>query len=483
LFLGACASGPATSAKHDSPESLFLSQFADLSTDEMISAADRALQRGDIERALMLYVQVLQVDDRADVWFKIGRAEAHLGNVEAASGAYEQVLKRDPDHAGAHEELGLKYLSARQPEAARRELATAVALDPKRWRSQNGLGLLADIRRDHAAAVYHYQAALELNPQSAVLLNNVGYSYYLAGDLARAANYFESALQVDAGYRKAIANLGLLKARQGRYRDAIGILERTMDGPQVFNDVGYVALLHGDLDSAEWLFTEALRLSPSYFQTAAQNRKLVREARDKLGDGESSDRFSEVNSSGRLHESHSLDTRRVEKDVLNVRSTGDPSAPIVGLLKSGYEVEVMRVKDGWALVSYDSGPDVSADQDTRGFAVKTPVNSLWIRPSEIDREPDGIAPLAAALGMDREALAWKLARNDPKSWNLLCYLNPGDAAAIDDLQIPGVRMLREDSSDSPGNVAPCSSDAKRKKPATGWVLARFLSVPPGSSST
>jgi Flp pilus assembly protein TadD len=483
LFLGACASGPATNAKPDSPESLFVSQFADLSTDEMIWAADQALQRGDIKQALMLYVQVLQVEDRADVWFKIGRAEAHLGHVEAASAAYEQVLKRDPDHAGAHQELGLRYLAARQPEAARRELETAVALDPKRWRSHNGLGLLADIRKDHAAAVSHYRAALELNPHSAVLLNNVGYSYYLAGDLAGAANYFEAALQVDAGYHKAIANLGLLKARQGRYRDAIRILQRTMDGPQVFNDVGYVALLHGDLDSAEWLFTEALRLSPSYFQTAAQNRKLVREARDKLGDGASSDRFSGVNSSVRLPASKSSDYRRVEKDVLNVRSNGDPSAPIIGLLKSGYEVEVMTVKDGWALVSYDSDPVVSADQDAQGFAVENTVNSLWIRPSAIDREPDGIAPLVAALGMDRAALTWKLARNDQESWNLLCYLDPGDAAVIDDLQIPGVRMLREVSSDFPGNVAQCFSDAKRKEPATGWVLARFLSVPRASSST
>jgi hypothetical protein len=64
--------------------------------------------------------------------------------------------------------------------------------------------------------------------------------------------------------------LRLAQAWQGRYDDAIrGASDRVL--PQRLNDVGYVAMLRGDLGTAESLFLRAIAASPTYDTVAYKN--------------------------------------------------------------------------------------------------------------------------------------------------------------------------------------------------------------------
>lgn len=483
LLLSACVSGPTVSAKDDTPESSYFQWFEGLSIDEKIAVGDQAAQTGEGEMALMLYLKITQTDDRPDVWFKIGKLEEHPGNEGAAAQAFNRVLQLDPDHAGAHEGLGLQLLSARKTDAARTHLETAIQLDPRRWRTQNALGVLDDMRKDHLSALSHYQAALEINPDSTMLLNNCGYSYYLAGDLDRAAGYFESALRIDVGYKSAIANLGLLYARKGRYEDATVVLGKVMEQPQAFNDVGYIALRSGHLEDAERLLSEAIRLSPRYYAIAVENLKRAREAIERFESTGLDDHFTAYSSQLKITEIRYSEYRRVETHTLNVRDTDDASAAVVGFLKSGDEVDVIRVKNGWALVSFATNRDLIADLGPDESSVTTTVNSLWIRPRDFTQEPERIRELAIALEMDREVLAHNLARNDDQeSWYFIRYVDPSAAAALDEQQIHGVHLLSEYWGDLPAGTT-LQTDVGNNAPATGWVLARFLSQPLGLESS
>jgi Flp pilus assembly protein TadD len=248
------------------------------SAEDSVLAGDRAARAGDYEAALTSYLLAIDSQETPDpeVWFRVGAVCTHIGKDEKALQAYLQVVALNPNHAGGQEGAGLAYMNLKARDQARPYLVAAVTLEPRRWRAHNALGILADRREDYSAAILHYETALAINPASPMLLNNLGYSRYLSGDLEQSARDFYQVTQLDAGYAPAWSNLGRVYARQGWYMDAVNILSRATDKSTASNHVGYIALQNGDLADAEQLLSEAIRLSPTYYQSAYQNLELVR---------------------------------------------------------------------------------------------------------------------------------------------------------------------------------------------------------------
>jgi len=253
-----------------------------LSPAEVMAAGDQAARGGDFERAITLYNQGLEAAPSADLWYRVAWIYARLGKKQQAADAYGMTLKYDEKHAMALEELGLLYIENKRRETGAAYLTRAVESDPARWRSHNALGVLADTAGDHAAAVAHYQAALAVAPDSPMLLNNLGYSHYLAGNMDESEKLYKRALELEPGNRAARINLGLLHARRGNYALAVEVMGTALDKARAHNDVGYVALQNGDIDEAEKLLREAIRLSPAYYETAHQNLKRVTRARGAI---------------------------------------------------------------------------------------------------------------------------------------------------------------------------------------------------------
>jgi len=78
------------------------------------------------------------------------------------------------------------------------------------------------------------------------------------------------------------------------------------------------------------------------------------------------------------------------------------------------------------------------------LAVSTPVDSIWVNPSELAGATDQIPHLAAALKLDRQELARRITSNlDHEFLYLARHRQPAEAAAIKALGIPGVYTSRE----------------------------------------
>jgi Flp pilus assembly protein TadD len=275
--------GCASTAQQGSKEETAAEENAmGLTRERTIAAGDEAARRGNYQAALKLYGQVLNEAPTAELWFKAGAAQFRLNEAARAAHAFAQCIALDPDNVDAHEQIGLLYVATRDIDTARPHLERAVALDPKRWESHNGLGVLADLEHDYARAQAHYQRALEVRPDSPMLYNNLGYSRYLAGDLDSAARDFTKALTLDTNYRAARRNLGLVYARRGAYDDAVKTLVPILGEPAAYNDVGYVALLEEDYETAEVLLTRAMERSPTFNEAAARNLEIVRQRLHRL---------------------------------------------------------------------------------------------------------------------------------------------------------------------------------------------------------
>jgi cell division protein FtsI (penicillin-binding protein 3) len=78
------------------------------------------------------------------------------------------------------------------------------------------------------------------------------------------------------------------------------------------------------------------------------------------------------------------------------------------------------------------------------LAVSTPVDSIWVNPSELAAATEQIPRLASALGLDRQELARRVTSNLDREFLYLARgRQPAEAAAIKALGVPGVYTSRE----------------------------------------
>ena len=84
--------------------------------------------------------------------------------------------------------------------------------------------------------------------------------------------------------------------------------------------------------------------------------------------------------------------------------------------------------------------------DRRGelLAVSTPVDSIWANPQELRPALNRITELAEVLDLNVDALTRRITSNTSREFVYLSrHLSPSDAAAVLELQLPGVYSQRE----------------------------------------
>ncbi len=282
--------------------------------DEGVELGDQQLRAGEFDKALFMYIQAIQLDDNnTEALYKIGQIHLDRGNTGKAIMAFEGVLSREPEHVYGNEALGVLYLKVNRFKDAHAFFTKSVEADRSRLQAlktedahpkpltedeiaavtkqidadrespahaYNGLGVVADLKGDHDRAQSLYTLSLEINPKAAITLNNRGYSYYLSNQWEKAERSYKAALRLDPKSPQAWRNLGLLYARQENYVSALTAFEQVMEPANAHNDVGYICLLEGKYEKAEFYFDRAMTLSPTYYEKAFENMKLTQRLRE-----------------------------------------------------------------------------------------------------------------------------------------------------------------------------------------------------------
>ena len=120
-----------------------------------------------------------------------------------------------------------------------------------------------------------YDKALAAKPDAAMVINNIGMSELLQHRYQDAAGTFQKALDVDPGLDVARSNLRIALAWQGRYDEAL-VGAGSSGRSDALNNVGYIAMLRGDYQSAQKYLSQALEGSPIYQEQAASNLDMLR---------------------------------------------------------------------------------------------------------------------------------------------------------------------------------------------------------------
>lgn len=241
-----------------------------------VADAERALDAKDYQRAYDILRQHLVANPTDDA-AKLSLARTYLGRHEGrnAQTVLNSLSDQAQDTPQSHLLRGLALLVVGKRTEAAAQLETALEADPSLWRAANGLGLIHDFDKRWEEAEASYRLALDNKSNSAVVHNNLGYSYLQQGRLDEATSAFTTSISYEPDLAIAVSNLRLTLAAKGRYTDAAAGVDR--EGlPQVLNNIGYVAMLRGDYESAGIFFQRAIDESPVYYDTAEKNLERLK---------------------------------------------------------------------------------------------------------------------------------------------------------------------------------------------------------------
>lgn len=141
-----------------------------------------------------------------------------------------------------------------------------LALEPDHAQAHNNLGVALARRGNLARAVEHYRRALEAEPRYAKAHNNLAVALMQRGELERAVDHLRQALRIEPDYAEAHDNLGIALAARGRYEDAIAHHRRALaispDVAETHSNLAMALARHGRLAEAISGFERALEIAP-----------------------------------------------------------------------------------------------------------------------------------------------------------------------------------------------------------------------------
>jgi len=237
-----------------------------------LNEALRLHQAGQLDRAIPLYQQLLQVQPHhADALHLLGVALHQKGDSVRAIQLISRAIAISPTSAAFHGNLGEIHRSLGQLDRAIACLRTALRLDPKDADIANNLGLALNAQGQRDEAIALIQKAIQLQPGFAMAHNNLGNVYRLHGDKDKALAHFRKAVELAPNLAEASSNLGqlLLEMDQAdealvHCREAVRLRPRL---PEAHNNLGNVLRELGQLDEAKRCYQEALRLAPNLGMT------------------------------------------------------------------------------------------------------------------------------------------------------------------------------------------------------------------------
>ncbi len=203
------------------------------------------------------------------------------GRLTEAALGYQRMLKENPRQPEALVGMGLVALASRQPEAAVKMAAAAVAVAPEMIPAWVALGQALKAVGQSEEAERAYGQAIRLDGTSALARMGLGELKIAAGRPEEAMREFELALRRQParaaaymGLGNALAALGRNEEALERYRHALALQPRLAEGEFA---AGFVLARLGRLKEAEARYRRALVLRPDFAAAWMNLGSLLRE--------------------------------------------------------------------------------------------------------------------------------------------------------------------------------------------------------------
>ncbi len=244
--------------------------FAAISCLVVLSLAASAYLRNRVwqsERTLWEDV-VRKSPEKARGHNNLGLAYAEADRLDDAIRQYALALRIDPYLAETHLNLGVAYERTKRIDMAIVEFQTAVAIKPEQHAWRQNLGRAYYRARRYDEAIREFTNAVGARPDSADAYAGLGLAYAAKGLTDEAVRSYSEALRLKPDFAEVRNNLGLAYVASKRYDAAIKEFERAIEikpeYPVAYNNLGLVYYTTGRFDEAIRAYAEAVALMPDF---------------------------------------------------------------------------------------------------------------------------------------------------------------------------------------------------------------------------
>ena len=190
-------------------------------------------------RGVEYFKQAIEKDpDYALAWAGMADAYAVSGYMDykslPAENAYQnardaatRAIEIDPTVAEAHNALSIvKAYRDGDFYAAEEEVKKAIALQPNNATAHQRYAIYLRDQARLDESLKEVQYAHQLDPLSPTIGSNLAYVYYLKRDYEQAERQCQKVLETEPDYFQTLIALGMTYQQQGRFQEAIALLER-----------------------------------------------------------------------------------------------------------------------------------------------------------------------------------------------------------------------------------------------------------------
>jgi tetratricopeptide (TPR) repeat protein len=209
------------------------------------------------------------------------------GRPQESQAVLEDLIRRQPNHAGLHFSLGNSFSQQKQFGDAVKAYSQAVALRPDYPEALTNLGRVLIEQKDLVEAVKAVRRALGLRPDLPEAHNNLGMALARQQDPVGAAKAFRKALDLRPDFPAAYNNLGAVLTRQKKLVEAVEAFSKAIqlqpDLPGAHYNLGNALRLQNKLVEAVKAYRRAIELQPDYAFAYRNLGMALAEQKDPVG--------------------------------------------------------------------------------------------------------------------------------------------------------------------------------------------------------
>jgi cephalosporin hydroxylase/Tfp pilus assembly protein PilF len=156
------------------------------------------------------------------------------GRLDVAQELYNQVLKINPNHSQALNNIAVIFTNLKNYQKAKECYQKAIAINPNFADAHNNLGVIFEKEEEIQKAKECYEKVIEISPNHVSAHNNLGIIFTKLGEHQKAINCYEKIIEIDPNYAEAYNNLQInffrLKEFKNSYNNHVKFLQLKSDG-------------------------------------------------------------------------------------------------------------------------------------------------------------------------------------------------------------------------------------------------------------
>ncbi len=226
------------------------------SAEDLNSAGEKAAANGKYQLAIDLFQQVVKLEPKhKTAWNNLGRAYLDVGQTDKAIQAIQTEIAINPYSQYAYNNLGLAYEKQSRYDEAAKQFQKQIEINPLDAEAHADLGRLYLDQKKFAEAIPELEKAVDLQSRNPVLKISLGQAYIATNQTDKGMAAFDEAIKISASpliwnniaYALAEENVQLDRASQ--YADAaINAIETQL------RDINLDNLRMQDLFASNFLF-------------------------------------------------------------------------------------------------------------------------------------------------------------------------------------------------------------------------------------